>query len=122
MENRTFDELTIGETADLKRLCTSDDLVVFANVSGNHNPIHWLGDEGNEREHRDAVMPGMFVGSLISAVLGNVLPGAGTLFHSQSFNFHNRARVGDELLSRVTVTDKDETTFRVTLATEVTRP
>ena len=66
-------------------------------------------------------MPGMFIASLISAVLGNVLPGAGTLYRSQSLVFHVRAYVGDELSSRVTITDKNDAKGTVTTATEVTR-
>ncbi|SDJ15994.1 bifunctional enoyl-CoA hydratase/phosphate acetyltransferase [Lutimaribacter saemankumensis] len=121
IENRTFDELQVGESRELRRLCTQDDLLVFANVSGNHNPMHLFDADGDGDGVPEAVAPGMFVGSLVSAVLGNVLPGAGTLYRAQSFVFHNRAHAGDELVSRVTVTDKNEKDCTVTLATEVRR-
>lgn len=122
IENRVFDELQPGDTASLRRLCTQDDLIVFANVSGNHNPMHVFNVDGDGDGTPEAVAPGMFVGALVSAVLGNMLPGAGTLYHAQSLVFHNRAHAGDELESRVTVTDRNEQTGIVTLATEVTRP
>ncbi|WP_305971087.1 MULTISPECIES: bifunctional enoyl-CoA hydratase/phosphate acetyltransferase [unclassified Mameliella] len=122
IENRTFDELKPGDTAALRRLCTQDDLIVFANVSGNHNPMHVFNVDGDGDGEPEAVAPGMFVGALVSAVLGNMLPGAGTLYHAQSLVFHNRAHAGDELESRVTVTDRNDQTGIVTLATEVTRP
>ncbi len=121
IENRTFDELQVGDHSDLKRLLTQDDLIVFANVSGNHNPMHIFDADGDGDGVTEAIAPGLFIGSLISAVLGNVLPGAGSLYRAQSFVFHNRAHAGDELLSRVTVTDKNEATQCVTLATEVRR-
>ncbi len=121
IENRTFDELQVGDSRELRRLCTQDDLLVFANVSGNHNPMHLFHADGDGDGVPEAVAPGMFVGSLVSAVLGNVLPGAGTLYRAQSFVFHNRAHAGDELVSRVTVTDKNEKDCTVTLATEVRR-
>ncbi|MGP6089800.1 bifunctional enoyl-CoA hydratase/phosphate acetyltransferase [Antarctobacter jejuensis] len=121
LENRTFDELQPGNSASLRRLCTQDDLLVFANVSGNHNPMHIFDADGDADGQPEAIAPGMFVGSLISAVLGNLLPGAGTLYRSQSLVFHNRAHAGDELESTVTVTDKNEKEFTVTLATEVKR-
>lgn len=121
IENRTFDELQVGDSRELRRLCTQDDLLVFANVSGNHNPMHLFDADGDGDGVPEAVAPGMFVGSLVSAVLGNVLPGAGTLYRAQSFVFHNRAHAGDELVSRVTVTDKNEKDCTVTLATEVRR-
>jgi phosphate butyryltransferase len=121
LENHTFDELTIGNRAELRRLCTADDLIVFANVSGNHNPMHLHDEDGDGDGVREAICPGMFVGSLVSAVLGNVLPGAGTLYRSQSFEFLNRAHAGDELISSVEVVGKDAATGTVTLRTEVRR-
>ena len=121
IENRTFDELQPGMRESLRRLCTQDDLLVFANVSGNHNPMHIYNEDGDGDGQPEAIAPGLFIGSLVSAVLGNLLPGAGTLYRSQSLVFHNRAHAGDELESTVTVTRKNEQDMTVTLATEVTR-
>lgn len=120
-ENRTFDELKEGDQASLKRLCTQDDLIVFANVSGNHNPMHLHDSDGDGDGHPEAIAPGLYIGSLASAVVGNILPGAGTLYKTQSFEFHNRAHAGEELESTVTVTGKNEKTKCVTLAVEVRR-
>ncbi|MFP4045346.1 MAG: bifunctional enoyl-CoA hydratase/phosphate acetyltransferase [Rhodosalinus sp.] len=119
LENRTFDELQVGDSAELKRLCTFDDLLIFANVSGNHNPMHIVDPDGPGP--REPVAPSMFIGSLVSAVLGNILPGAGTLYRRQLLDFSDRAHAGDELLSRVRVTGKNEAEGTVTLATEVRR-
>ena len=121
IENKTFDELQVGDTSQLRRLCTQDDLLVFANMSGNHNPMHLFDADGDADGTPEAVVPGMFVGALVSAVLGNVLPGAGTLYRAQSFVFHARAHAGEDLISKVTVTDKNDRDSSVTLATEVTR-
>ena len=121
LENRTFEELSVGDTSELKRLCTADDLLVFANVSGNHNPMHLYNEDGDGDGVEEAICPGMFVGSLVTAVLGNVLPGAGTLYRSQSFTFLNRAVAGDELISRVEVVAKDAADGTVTLKTDVRR-
>lgn len=121
IENKTFDELSVGDTAELRRLCTQDDLLVFANMSGNHNPMHVYDADGDADGLTEAVVPGAFVSSVVSAVLGNLLPGAGTLYRSQSFVFHNRAHAGEELVAKVTVTEKREKDFTVFLATEVTR-
>nr|WP_255552168.1 bifunctional enoyl-CoA hydratase/phosphate acetyltransferase [Maritimibacter dapengensis] len=121
IENRTFDELNVGDTSELRRFCTQDDALAFANVSGNHNPMHIYDADGDADGILEAIMPGMFIGSLVSAVLGNVLPGAGTLYRAQSFVFHNRAHAGEELISRVTVTELREKDFTVILACEVRR-
>lgn len=121
IENRTFDELKIGESAELRRLVTADDLLAYANVSGNHNPLHIYDADGDGDGRPEAMAPGSFVTALVGAVLGNVLPGAGTLYHAQSWRFHARSFADDELVIRVTVTDKNEKETTVTLATEVRR-
>ncbi|MFG1320972.1 bifunctional enoyl-CoA hydratase/phosphate acetyltransferase [Xanthobacter autotrophicus] len=106
-ENRTFDELQVGDAAELKRVCTADDLFVFATASGNHNPAHLPGYDLNRDGHPDEVTaPAMWVGSLISAVLGNILPGAGTLYRAQTFEFLGRAKAGDDLVARVRLVEK----------------
>lgn len=120
LQNRTFDDLSVGQTAELVRLVTPDDLYVFAASSGNYNPMHMPdGDlDGDGRPER--VAPGMFVASLISGVLGTQMPGPGTLYRSQSLRFHIRAHAGDELRCRVTVLAKLDGGV-VRLATEVRR-
>lgn len=121
LENKVFAELQIGDRSELRRLCTLDDLIVFANVSGNHNPMHLHDHDGDGDGVAEAICPGMFIGSLVSAVLGNVLPGAGTLYRSQHFDFVGRANAGEELISAVEVVAKDPATQGVTLKTEVRR-
>lgn len=94
---------------------------MFASNSGNHNPLHLANEDGDGDTVNEAIAPAMFVGALISAVLGNILPGAGTLYKSQSFEFVDRAHAGDELLARVTVAQKCDNR-EVVLDTEVIRP
>ncbi len=103
-ENKTYDEIKVGDEASLKRVLTPNDLYIFAHASGNLNPLH-LPQTGNGAS-QDIVAPSMWVGALISSVLGNVLPGAGTLYKSQTFQFHDRAHVGDELTVNVRVSAK----------------
>lgn len=104
--NRTFNELQVGDSAELRRLVTADDLFVFAAVSGNHNPMHLRDSDLDGDGRTERVAPGMFVASLISAVLGTQLPGAGTLYKRQVIDFHERAHAGEELLCSVEVLDK----------------
>ena len=118
--NRTFAELEPGETAELRRLVTPDDLYVFAAASGNHNPMHLPSADMDGDGRPENIAPGMFVASIISAVLGTLLPGPGTLYRRQVLDFHDRARAGEELLCRATVTGKSGDGV-VSLATEVTR-
>ncbi|SIO03878.1 phosphate butyryltransferase [Rhodovulum sp. ES.010] len=105
-ENRTFDEIAVGDTAQIVRICTEDDFYVFASASGNHNPMHLARHDGDGDGAEEAVAPALWVGALISAVIGNILPGAGTLYRAQSLTFKDRAHAGDELVASVTVTEK----------------
>jgi phosphate butyryltransferase len=106
--NTTWDELQIGQTASVDRTVTAHDLYVFAHASGNTNPMHMPGVDVDGDGTVDTVAPGLWVGSLVSSVLGTLLPGAGTLYTSQCFAFHGRARLGDRLTISVTCTAKGE--------------
>ena len=105
--NHTFDEIQPGQSAALKRLITADDLFAFAACSGNYNPLH-LAESAASGEHaaHEQVAPGMFIGSLIAAVLGTKLPGAGTLYRKQHLEFYERAHAGEELICEVEVLEK----------------
>lgn len=120
IENRPFDTLRIGDTAELSRFCTGNDLLVYASATGNHNPMHLPDADVDGDGKPEGIASGIYVASLISAVLGNMLPGPGTLYRGQSLRFHRLARAGDELLARVTVTALAPD-GGVTLATEVRR-
>nr|WP_319248181.1 bifunctional enoyl-CoA hydratase/phosphate acetyltransferase [uncultured Celeribacter sp.] len=106
-QNVPFDQLEVGMEAEIRRLCISDDLYVFAHASGNLNPLHLPREDGDGDGHPEAVAPSFWVGSLISAVLGNKLPGPGTLYKSQNLQFHERAHAGDELVARVKLIRKE---------------
>ncbi|MEM1307508.1 MAG: MaoC/PaaZ C-terminal domain-containing protein, partial [Pseudomonadota bacterium] len=105
-KNRPWDTLKVGDTAELRRLCVADDLYVFAHASGNRNPMHLPNHDGDADGELEAIAPGMWVAAQISAVLGNSLPGPGTLYRSQTLRFVDRAIAGDELITRVRLTEK----------------
>ncbi len=105
----TWDELRVGQSARLERTCSPNDLLVFAHASGNHNPLSLPGLGGTQASASigaPAMAPSMWGGSLFSALLGNVLPGPGTVYRSQTLHFHERAHPGDELVVEVTVRAK----------------
>ncbi len=119
--NRTFEDLHPGDTAELTRLITPDDLYIFAASSGNYNPMNLPNGDLDGDGQPEQMAAGMFIASLVSAVLGTHLPGPGTVLRQQSLTFHATAHAGDELLCRVTVLAKTPD-GRVQLNTEVTRP
>jgi phosphate butyryltransferase len=99
--NRLFAELAVGDTASITRVVTPDDLYVFARVSGNLNPANLPASKGDGGDSPAA--PSMWIGSLFSSVLGNLLPGPGTLYEAQTLRFQSRARIGDTLTVSVRV-------------------
>lgn len=103
--NRTWAQLQIGETASIERVCKERDLLLFAHVSGNVNPLMLPSQEGDAPAPAP-VAPSMWIGSLISAVLGNILPGPGSLYREQNLVFSARVHVGDRL--KVTLTCKEK--------------
>jgi phosphate butyryltransferase len=117
--NRTYDELQVGDVAELRRLITADDLYVFAVASGNTNPMHLQDSDPDGNGITERVAPGMFVASLISAVLGTKLPGPGTLYRRQVLDFHARAHAGNEVVVRAEVMAKADGIVR--LKTDVRR-
>ncbi len=108
LRNRTWEELKVGDEAAIEKTVGARDLYLFAHASGNLNPLHMPSFDVDNDGISDAVAPSMWVGSLISSVLGNVLPGPGTLYRQQSFDFVGRAHVGDVITIHVRLLEKLE--------------
>lgn len=108
ISNRLFDEIAVGDTASARRVCTDNDLFIFANASGNLNPLSLPDRDGDGDPSTPPLAPSMWVGALVSHVIGNLLPGPGSLYRAQAFTFGERVLVGDELLISVRVIEKRE--------------
>ena len=106
IENRTFDEIKIGDTASLKRVLVIADIQLFAVMSGDVNPAHLDVEYAKSDMFKEIIAHGMWGGSLISTVLGTQLPGPGTIYLSQTFKFRRPVGVGDEITVSVTVAEK----------------
>ena len=115
VKNKTFDEIAIGDSAELKRTLSRDDIELFAVMSGDVNPAHLDDEYARTDPFKKVIAHGMWGGSLISALLGTKLPGPGTIYLNQSLSFRRPVSIGDELTVSVTVTAKDEEKKRVTL-------
>lgn len=106
LSNTPYDALRVGMEARYERICIVDDLYVFANASGNLNPLHLPKEDGDGDGTPEALAPSLWLGALISAVLGNRLPGPGTLYQSQTLKFLGRAYAGDKVVAKVRVLEK----------------
>lgn len=115
IQNRTFEELMIGETASLARTLTYKDIELFAIMSGDVNPAHVDDAYAKSDMFHKVVAHGMWGGSLISALLGTKLPGPGTIYLDQSLHFSAPVGLGDTITVTVKVVEKKPEHHRVVL-------
>ncbi|WP_457104629.1 bifunctional enoyl-CoA hydratase/phosphate acetyltransferase [Methylobacterium sp. P5_C11] len=115
IENRTFSEIAVGDTASLARTLRAQDISLLALASGDVNPAHLDRDYAATDRFHGLIAHGFWGGSLISAVLGTELPGPGTVYLGQSLKFLRPVRIGDTVTARVTVREKDASDHRVRL-------
>jgi phosphate acetyltransferase len=108
IENRTFDEIALGDSASLVRTLRNEDIQMFALVSGDLNPTHIDPEFARSSGFRDVVGHGMWGGILFSNILGSQLPGPGATYVTQTFNFDRPVRVGDTLTVTITCRQKFE--------------
>ena len=120
LENVTYDELVVGQSARLLRTLSTSDIQAFAAVSGDTNPTHLNAEYANHMLSQGVVAHGMWGGALISALLGTRFPGPGTIYVSQDLHFVRPVRIGDTLTVTATVTGKDDQRKLVTLACQAT--
>ncbi|CAG0970574.1 phosphate acetyltransferase [Rhodocyclaceae bacterium] len=102
IENRTYDEIKVGDSATLVRTLRPDDIQMFAIMSGDMNPTHVDPEYAKSSSFREVVAHGMWGGVLISNVLGTQFPGPGTVYVDQTLHFERAVRVGDTLTVKVT--------------------
>lgn len=111
IENKTFDELKVGDRAELTRTLRKQDIELFAVMSGDIKPAHVDEAFAKSDPFHKVIAHGMWGGALISAVLGTELPGPGTIYVDQSLHFRKPAGLSDT----VTVREKHPRNKRVIL-------
>jgi len=115
IENRTFDELVVGETASLSHTVAQRDIDLFAVVTGDVNPAHVDPAYAETDMFHGIIIHGMWGAGLISAVLGTRLPGPGTIYLGQELRFRRPVAIGDTITATVTVREKKPAKGDVTL-------
>jgi len=117
LENRPWSELKVGDKASISRLCTQSDIELFGVVSGDVNPSHYTAGENPDQAR--PVAHSMWVGSLVSAVIGNELPGAGSVLVHQELDYLAPVYVGEAVTVEVEVESKTAPS-EVTLVCRIT--
>lgn len=120
MENVTYDELSVGQSARLVRTVTLQDIQAFAAVSGDINPAHLNPEYADATMFHGVIAHGMLGAALISALFGTQFPGPGTIYLGQELKFTKPVRIGDTLTVLATVKEKNDEKKRIKLDCQVT--
>lgn len=113
-----IEDLEIGMSRSLRKVVTDRDIEMFAEVSTDRNPVHLDDDYAQDTIFEGRIAHGMLTAGLISAVIGEQLPGHGTVYLGQNLKFMAPVRPGDMVLAEVTVADIDHSRRRVSLDTK----
>jgi 3-hydroxybutyryl-CoA dehydratase len=100
-----FEDLAIGQSESLMRTVVERDVSLFAELSGDANPIHLSDEFAAGTKFGQRIAHGMWTASLVSALLGTRLPGPGAVYLSQTLTFLAPVRIGDVVSARVEVVE-----------------
>jgi 3-hydroxybutyryl-CoA dehydratase len=115
-----LEDLRPGMTALYAKTISEADVVLFAGISGDVNPVHLNKEFADRTMFRGRIAHGMLTASFISTVIGTKLPGPGCIYVSQNLKFKAPVRVGDTVNARVTITSVDEARGRIAVETTCT--
>ncbi|BFM48302.1 MaoC family dehydratase [Marinomonas sp. THO17] len=113
----TLEELTLDQTVELVKKVSQEDVNLFAQVTGDTNPVHLDAEYAATTSFGQPIAHGMLTAGFISAAIGTQLPGPGCIYLEQSLKFRAPVLIGQEVVTKVTVIDINERRRRVTLKT-----
>ena len=110
-----FEDLTVGQRETLMKTVMDDDVIAFADLSGDRNPVHLSDHFARKTRFGERIVHGLYTASLISTVIGMYLPGPGAVYMSQTLNFKGPVKIGDVINVVVEVVELTEKGRRVRL-------
>jgi 3-hydroxybutyryl-CoA dehydratase len=117
-EAKSIHELKIGDSAQISKTITEADIELFARATGDFNPVHLDQAYAEKTIFRGRIAHGLLSVGLLSSILGNILPGHGTIYLSQEVKFLAPVRIGDTITAGVEVieliSEKNRAKFRTT--------
>lgn len=116
----SIEDLSVGMTAVFAKTVTEADIVLFAGISGDINPVHLNHEFATETMFEGRIAHGMLTASFISTVIGTKLPGPGAIYLKQSLNFKAPVRAGDTVRARVTIREVIAEKRRIVMDTVAT--
>lgn len=117
---RPYSEIEVGETASVTKTVTEADIINYAGIIGDFNPIHVNAEYAKTTMFGERIAHGMLTASFISTLIGTCLPGINALYLSQEIKFVKPVRIGDTITAFGEVLDKQDAKQRMTLKTVVT--
>jgi 3-hydroxybutyryl-CoA dehydratase len=117
MIGKAIDALAVGDSAQFSKTVTEADIYLFAGITGDFNPAHVDEEYSRKTYFGTRIAHGLLSAGFISAVLGNRLPGPGTIYLRQELTFLGAVKIGDTITARVEVTEVDTAKGRVKLLT-----
>ncbi|MEZ5775901.1 MAG: MaoC family dehydratase [Hyphomicrobiaceae bacterium] len=100
-----FEDLSVGAESELVRTVSEQDIIGFAEVSGDFNPVHIDAEYAAGTIFKERIAHGMLTASYISAIFGMRLPGPGAIYVSQTLNFRAPVKIGDTVVAKVSLTE-----------------
>jgi len=113
-----FEDLAVGMRETLLKTVENEDVIGFAELSGDHNPIHLSDHFARKTRFGERIVHGLYTASLISALIGMRLPGPGAVYISQTLHFRGPVKIGDVVEVSVEVAELTEKGRRVRLLCE----
>jgi 3-hydroxybutyryl-CoA dehydratase len=113
-----LEDITVGQTALVAKTITEADVLMFAAVSGDTNPLHMNAEFAEKTRFKQRIVHGMLTTSLWSTLVGTQLPGPGCAYMGQEINFLKPVHIGDTVTATVTVTEIDMDKQRVYMKAE----
>lgn len=118
IQNIPFADISVGLQRQYSKTLTERDLALFAETSGDYNPVHLDSTYAASTAFGERIAHGMWSGALISAAIATTLPGPGSVYRSQTLKFSKPVKLGDTITITLTVIDKKDRVKLVTLACE----
>jgi 3-hydroxybutyryl-CoA dehydratase len=100
-----YDELAVGMSAEHAKTVTEADVVLFAGITGDFNPVHVDAEAAAQSVFGGRIAHGMLSAGLVSAAIAMKLPGAGSIYVAQTLRFTKPVRIGDTVTARVEVAE-----------------
>ncbi len=116
-EGYFIEDLSIGQSDEFTKTVTEKEIELFAEVSGDDNPVHLDAEYAAGTMFKERIAHGMLSAGFISAVIGTRLPGPGAIYMSQQMRFKAPVKIGDVVTAKCTITDINAARRRVTLET-----